>query len=278
MTSSPIQASKMSPASSSASAWFAAAFRKSWKAAAVEGLCGPRWMSEAIQMRPGSFSLLNYRSFLDNDVFYGHILVEAAAAGLHDLDFIDRFGALDHLAEYSIAPTVSGGCGVVQEVVVRYVDEELRGGRMGVGGARHGNGVAIVLQPVVGFIFDRLTRRLLLHALFEAAALNHEVIDDTMKDRAVVETVAHILNEVGAGFGRFLGVEFNDDVAVVGLKFDASVGGHGGLTFGWRGIIGCCTWPGCEQGGGKQYGTEPLEARSEEMQAGISHGYQCQLL
>ena len=81
---------------------------------------------------------------------------------------------------------------MVEEVVVLHVDEELRGGRMGVLCARHGDCPALVLQPVVGFILDRCLRRLLLHVRGKTAALNHKVIDDPMKNSTVIEAASHV--------------------------------------------------------------------------------------
>src|SRR5690606_29436014 len=130
-TSSPIQASKISPASISVSAWLAARSRNFMKAAAVAGESGPRWMSDAIHTRPGRDSLFNDGGFLDDHIFCRDASVEAAAAGLDALALVDDFRSVDPLAEYGIAPAIAGGRGVVQEVVVGNVDEELRGGRVG---------------------------------------------------------------------------------------------------------------------------------------------------
>src|SRR5690606_27696906 len=271
MTSAPIQASKMSPARIRVSACPAACSRKAWKAAAVAGESGPRWTSEAIQMRPGSASLFNDGGFLDDDVFGGNILMEAAVAGLHALDLVDRFGAFHNLAEHGVAPAVAGGGGVIEEVVVGHVDEELRRRGVRVGRARHGNGVTIVLEAVVSFIFHGLTRLLLLHASFETPALDHEGVDHAVKDRAGVEAFAYILQVVGCLLGRLLGVQFDDDVAMVGLELDAGFVGHGGCTF-CSGIGGCRTRPRNKQGRGEQGGAEPSQARTEERRADISHG------
>jgi len=46
------------------------------------------------------------------------------------------------------------------------------------------------LKPVVGLIFDRSLCALLLHVSRETATLNHEIVDDPVKYRAVVVAVA----------------------------------------------------------------------------------------
>src|SRR5690554_1009398 len=219
-------------------------------------------------------SLFNDRGFLDDDVFSGYVLVEAAAAGLHGLDRVDHFGAFHDLAEHGITPAVGGGGGVVQEVVVGHVDEELCRGRVRVGRTGHGDGVALVLEAVVGFVFDGVAGALLLHAGFEPAALNHEVVDHAVEHRAVVKAVAHVVQEVFGGLGCFRGVQFDDDVALAGLKLDAGFGGHGGVTFFCcGGVGGCCMGARQKQGAGEQGGADPAQAgaRQNGMQSDVSH-------
>ncbi len=52
-------------------------------------------------------------------------------------------------------------------------------------------------------------------------ALDHEVFDDAMEHRAVVETLACQEHEVVDGLGRLVGVQFNNDVATRGLDAGA---------------------------------------------------------
>ena len=91
---------------------------------------------------------------------------------------------------------------------------------MRLGGARHGDGVALVLEAVVGFVLDRRLRRLLLHAGLEAAALDHEAVDDAMEDGVVVVPASDVGEEVLDRLRRLVGVEFEGDDAVVGVQFD----------------------------------------------------------
>lgn len=116
---------------------------------------------------------------------------------------------------------------------------------MRVGRARHGNAVCNVLQTVLRFVLDGRTCRFLVHVSREAAALDHESVDDTMKDGAVVVTVFDILQKIGNGFRRGFGVKFQRDGTEVGLQFD-----HGDLSFGdGSGFVGGGAGKACQGGG-----------------------------
>ena len=54
--------------------------------------------------------------------------------------------------------------------------------------------------------------------LFRSAALNHEAFDDAMEDYAVVEAVFDVLFEIFGGNGGFVEIEFDFDVAFVGVQ------------------------------------------------------------
>lgn len=60
-----------------------------------------------------------------------------------------------------------------------------------------------------------------------AAALNHESVDDAVEDRVVVEAGFHVIQKVADGFGRFRGVQFNDDVAMLVSILTLGRGGGG---------------------------------------------------
>ncbi len=90
-------------------------------------------------------------------------------------------------------------------------------------GAGHGDGVLVVGKTVVGFVLDAWALVFLFfHARLETAALDHEVTDDTVENRVFVVTGFNVLDEVGHGDRGFLGVQVQDDVAVVGGQFDLS--------------------------------------------------------
>jgi len=46
-----------------------------------------------------------------------------------------------------------------------------------------------------------------------------------VEDRAVVEAILRVLQEVLDGLGRLVGGEFDDDDALIGFEFDLRVGG-----------------------------------------------------
>ena len=101
--------------------------------------------------------------------------------------------------------------------------EELRGGRMRLHGTGHGDGVLVVGEAVVRFVLDAWALVFLFfHARLETAALDHEVTDDTVENGVFVVACVHVLDEVGDGDRRFLGVQLDDDVTVVGGQFDLS--------------------------------------------------------
>src|SRR5438477_11977506 len=87
------------------------------------------------------------------------------------------------------------------------------------GGPRHGYGVAIVLEAVAGLVFDGFSGRLLAHSRFEAAALDHEAVDDAVKYRAIVEAAVDVLDEVCDCFGSLVGIELERNTAHAGLEF-----------------------------------------------------------
>lgn len=144
---------------------------------------------------------------------------EGAGAGGDAFDFIDDFHAFDDFAEDG----VSAVAGEVEGGVVRDVDEELGGGAVGVVGAGHGDGAAVVFEAVLafvgdagaGFLFDEF-------AVFEgeAAALDHEAVDDAMEGGVVVVFGGDVFEEVGGGDGGFLRVELDDEFTVGGFEAD----------------------------------------------------------
>ena len=86
---------------------------------------------------------------------------------------------------------------MVEEFVVVDVDEKLRTGRVRVVGTSHGNGADGVAWATLGFdlntlVLDGWSGRFFHVASVIAATLDHEVIDDTVKNQAVVMAVSHI--------------------------------------------------------------------------------------
>jgi hypothetical protein len=127
--------------------------------------------------------------------------------------------ACGHFAEYRVAPALNVLAAVVEEAVVSHVDEELRGSRMRLHGAGHGDGVLVVGKAVVSFVLDAWALVFLFfHAWLETAALDHEVTDDAVENGVFVVTGFNVFDEVGHGDRGFLGVQFEDDVTVVGVS------------------------------------------------------------
>src|SRR5690606_17098979 len=123
-------------------------------------------------------------------------------------------------AEYGIAPATRGLPLVIEESIVDDVDEELRGRAVGILGARQGYGTALVGQPVVRFVADRIAGRFAAHVAGKAAALDHETGNDAMEDRVVVVAGADISKEIRRRQGGTVGKEFDGDLAVAGLQDD----------------------------------------------------------
>src|SRR5258708_7625796 len=181
-------------------------------------------------MKAPAIPLLRDLRLLDDDVLDRNVGVSPAAAGLYPLDSVDDGLALAGLAEHAVAPTLGAGRGVIQEVVVLEVDEELARGRMRLGGARHGYGIAVGLEAVAGLVLDGLLGWLLAHFRLEAAALDHESVDDAVKDRTVVEPPLHVLQEIRHRPRGPVGVALERDgiavvlEAVAGLVLDGPLG------------------------------------------------------
>jgi hypothetical protein len=93
---------------------------------------------------------------------------------------------------------------VIEKIVVLQVDEELRGCAVDVIGARHRQRAALVLQAIVGLVFDRRLGFLLSHVLREAAALDDEPRNDAVKNGAIEKSIIDVAGKVGHGFGGFL--------------------------------------------------------------------------
>ena len=119
---------------------------------------------------------------------------------------------------------------MVEEGVIGHVDEELAGRAVLVGSTRHGDRAAGITQAIVGFVFNRRVRLLLLHLLVKAAALHHKAWDHPVEGRVVIETAVHILQEVIDRNRRLLAIQLQLDVASrSGQQYvRVALGRHGG--------------------------------------------------
>ena len=90
------------------------------------------------------------------------------------------------------------------------------------GGRRssHRKRPAAITLAVIRFILDRSARRLLTHIGLKSAALDHEIRDDTVKNRAVENAIGNVLAKVFTSYGRFLVEQLGLYVAVIGLDRD----------------------------------------------------------
>src|SRR6266853_2330227 len=133
----------------------------------------------------------------------------------------------DHAPEHRVTESPWSRLTVVEETVVLDVDEELRGRRMRVRRARHRDGSQFVFQARLeggsGLVFYWSTGRFLAHSGLEAAALNHETVDDAVKYRAVVETAFDVLNEIRDRLGGLVGIKLERKAAHAGLEFHARI-------------------------------------------------------
>ena len=128
---------------------------------------------------------------LDDHGRFRDILIGAVAAGGYALDAVHDVLPLNDLAEHGIAVAGRRFVLVVQEVVVRHVDEELRRGGVGIVGTGHGDGAALVGKAVVGFVLDGGMGRLFFHLHVHAAALDHESLDHAVEDQSVIESLIY---------------------------------------------------------------------------------------
>jgi hypothetical protein len=58
------------------------------------------------------------------------------------------------------------------------------------------------------------------HARFETASLNHELVNHAVKYRVIVMPAIYIIYKILDSYRRFLVIEFEHDVAVVGVQSD----------------------------------------------------------
>lgn len=91
---------------------------------------------------------------------------------------------------------------------------------MHVGCACHGNCIFIILEAVGGLVLNRGANLLLVHARLESASLNHEIVDHPMKYRIIIKTAVHIVYKILNGQRSLFAVQFESDIAVIGVEFD----------------------------------------------------------
>ena len=95
---------------------------------------------------------------------------------------------------------------------------------MGLAGAGHGDGAALVGEAVVGFVLDGGVGRLFFHLHVHAAALNHEALDHAVENGVGVEAFIHIFEEILHGGGSLVGIQFDKDIAGSGFQKHGRIG------------------------------------------------------
>ena len=88
---------------------------------------------------------------------------------------------------------------------------------MHVRGACHCDSIGIILEPISGFILDGGEGCLLLHTRLKTAPLDHEVINHPMEYSPIVVSTIHIIDEVLGSDRRFLGIELERNISVIGF-------------------------------------------------------------
>ncbi len=140
-------------------------------------------------------------------------------AGLHHANLIDNVGPFDNFAENTVTNSVSR-FRLIEEAVIRSVDEELAGRTVGDIGPSHGHRILDVLQTILRFVFDSGSRLFLTHIGGHPAPLDHEAVDHAMKNRPVIMTILRVLKKIGNGNRRLLGIETQGDIAEGGFNGD----------------------------------------------------------
>ena len=85
----------------------------------------------------------------------------------------------------------------------------------------HPKSIALIFQAIIAFIFNRVPGRFLFHVLVEAAALNHETVNDAMKNCPVVMAGFDIGKKILDGLWRLFRIEFQYEVAHSRLEQNA---------------------------------------------------------
>ncbi len=114
----------------------------------------------------------------------------------------------------------------VQGLVVVQVHIELGVAAVRFRPARHAHGAALIGQAIARLVDHFGGRRYDVVVAIEAAALNHEVCDDAMKNRAGIVPLVDIFQEIRDGQGCPLGVQFEREASHGGDHLDLGLGGR----------------------------------------------------
>ena len=145
--------------------------------------------------------------------------MRAFVAGGNAFHFIDHAVTFGDLSKHRVSPPLGCFGGMIQEIIIFDIDEELVCGAVGIRCTGHGNGVRVVFQHVVRFIDNGVFGGFLCHIFGEAAPLNHKSVNDPVKDGAVVMTVIDVGQKVFHGLRGFFFIKFQKNVAHTGFYF-----------------------------------------------------------
>ena len=120
---------------------------------------------------------------------------------------------------------------MIKVFVVLGIDEELSCRAVNLCGAPHGDGSGFVLQLIGCFIDNRFTGRLLLHIRSEAAPLDHEPLDDTMEDGAIIVAGIGVIDKVFDTDRSLNTIKFQDNFTVGGFNLDHRFITHNRILF-----------------------------------------------
>src|SRR5690606_19737668 len=160
----------------------------------------------------------------DNDRLGRHVLVTPGVAGAHRCHHVHHIHAVDHFTEHCVTEAAGRLVGVVQEVVVHQIDEELAAGTVHHLGAGHRQRAPGVGHVRPGFVLDGVVGTLLDQLRVVATALYHEAGDDPMEDAAVIEAVVGVAQEVLYGDGCLVGPQLDGHNPFVGFHDHYRIG------------------------------------------------------
>lgn len=78
-------------------------------------------------------------------------------------------------------------------------------------------------QAVICFVFDRCLCLFLNHTRLKTTALDHKTINDPVKDGTVKVATLYIFQKVSHSLGGFFSVQFQFDIAEIGVQYNHRV-------------------------------------------------------
>ncbi len=132
-------------------------------------------------------------------------------------NLINNVHTINNLTEHCITPTLSSFTCMVKERVIFHVNEKL--GRCRVRGLStcHCNRTFVIAQAVICFIFDCIASFFFFKVFVEATTLDHETVNHTVKDNAVIKAVTNILQEVFSSFRCFFSIKLKNNTTFIGV-------------------------------------------------------------